>query len=112
MPIFSANASTNTGEPESAYAWLRLAAAVLVGTVGSVGMWSMVVALPVIQADFGIARADASLPYTFSMIGFAAGAVLAGRLVDRLGVAIPVVLGALALGMGYFTSSFAGNIWQ
>jgi hypothetical protein len=27
-------------------------------------MWLIPVALPFVQADFGIARADASLPYT------------------------------------------------
>ena len=41
-------------------------------------MWSVVVALPAVQADFGVARADASLPYTLTMIGFAVGGVADG----------------------------------
>ena len=41
---------------DSAKAWLRLAVAVLLSTLGGVGMWSVVVALPTIQADFGVAR--------------------------------------------------------
>src|SRR5262245_56452335 len=56
------------GTTESAYAWLRLAASVLLSTIGSVGLWSYVVALPAVQADFAVARADASLVYTFNMI--------------------------------------------
>ena len=60
-----------TGRAESAYAWLRLFVAVLLGTIGSVGMWAYVVALPAVQADFGVARADASVPYTLAMIGLA-----------------------------------------
>jgi MFS family permease len=111
MPISSSDART-TGEPESAYAWLRLVATVLIGTVGSVGMWSVVVALPTVQADFGIARADASLPYTLAMMGFAAGAVLMGGIADRFGIGVPVKLGALALAVGYIASAFAHNIWQ
>ena len=49
-------------------------------------MWSMPVALPFVQADFGIARADASLPYTLAMTGFALGGV-AGQF---LGFAVAV----------------------
>src|SRR6185295_14003489 len=71
---------------DSPAAWRRMAVAVLVGTIGSVGMWSMPVALPFVQADFGTARADASLPYTLTMLGFAFGGVAMGRLCDHLGV--------------------------
>ena len=69
---------------DSSYAWWRLAASMALGTIGGVGMWSAVVALPVIQAEFGIDRGDASLPYTATMLGFAVGGVLMGRLSDRL----------------------------
>ncbi|MGL4290857.1 MAG: MFS transporter, partial [Phreatobacter sp.] len=51
-------------------AWIRLVVALALGTIGGVGMWSVVVVLPAVQADFGIARGEASLPYTFTMIGF------------------------------------------
>ena len=61
-------------------------------------MWSVVVALPAIQADFGVDRADASLPYTLAMLGFAGGGVVMGRLADRFGIAVPLALGTLALG--------------
>ena len=101
-----------TGRAESPYAWLRLLTAMLLGTIGGVGMWSFVVELPTVQADLGIARADASLPYTVGMLGFAAGAVLIGRLVDRYGVIAPLVLGTLVLGFAYIGSAFASNIWQ
>ena len=53
---------------DSRYAWMRLLVALALGTIGSVGMWSFVVALPAVQADFGIARGEASLPYTLTMI--------------------------------------------
>jgi MFS family permease len=91
---------------------MRLLAYVLIGTVGSVGMWSVVVALPAFQADFGVARADASVPYTLAMIGFAAGAVLMGNVADRWGISVPVILGALMLAVGFAASAVAGTIWQ
>src|SRR6266540_2502476 len=84
---------------DSSYAWLRLSAAVVLCTIGSVGMWSIPVALPAVQADFGVARADASLAYTLAMMGFALGGVALGRLADRLGVVVPLLCGAAALGI-------------
>jgi MFS family permease len=95
---------------DSRAAWLRLAAALALSTVGGVGMWSVVVALPAVQADFGIDRAAASLPYTLTMVGFGLGGILMGRLTDRFGVAVPLVGATLALSAGYVAASFAPNI--
>lgn len=95
---------------DSASAWLRLGVALVLGTIGSVGMWSYVVVLPSIQSDFGAARADASLPYTLTMAGFGLGGVVMGRAVDRFGIVIPIALGALALGAGYIGASFAPSL--
>src|SRR5690348_16978915 len=97
---------------DSGKAWLRLAIATLLGTLGGVGMWSVVVALPAIQADFGVDRASAALPYTLTMLGFAGGGVLTGRLADRFGIAIPLAAGALAMGLGYIAVGHAQSIWQ
>ncbi len=99
-------------ETESSYAWLRLAVSVLISTVGGVGMWSVVVALPAVQAEFGVARAGASFPYTMTMLGFAFGGILMGRLADRFGVMATVMLGTVSLGTGYVLSGFAASLWQ
>ena len=107
------NASRRVAAVDSAQAWVRLAVSVLLSTIGGVGMWSVVVALPAIQADFGVARADASLPYTLTMLGFAAGGIVMGRLVDRFGgIALPMAGGTLSLGLGYIAVGYSGNIWQ
>ncbi|HZL40972.1 MAG TPA: MFS transporter [Pseudolabrys sp.] len=99
-------------DADSSYAWLRLAIAVLVSTIGGVGMWSVVVALPAIQADFGVARADASLPYTLTMLGFGAGGIVTGRLADRYGIAMPLAIGAISLALGYVATGYASSLWQ
>jgi MFS family permease len=97
---------------ESPYAWLRLAVATLISTVGGVGMWSFAVVLPAVQADLGLVRADASLPYTATMVGFAIGGIVFGRLADRFGVIVPVILGAAALSAGYVAASYASGLVQ
>jgi MFS family permease len=99
-----------TREAESAYAWVRLAASLLIGTIGSVGMWAVVVTLPAVQADFAVPRADASLPYTLAMVGFGMGAVVIGRLVDRFGIVLPVIGATLLLGLAFVASAFAPSL--
>jgi len=99
-------------EVDSAYAWSRLAISVLLSTFGGVGMWSVVVALPAVEAAFGVARESASFPYTLTMIGFAVGGVVMGRLADRSGVLLPVLIGAVALAAGYALAAAAGSIVQ
>src|SRR5581483_11152496 len=99
-------------EPESAYAWTRLFVALVLSAIGGVGMWSVIVALPAVQAEFGVARSAATLPYTATMICFGLGAILAGRLSHRVGIMRPVVGGAPLLGLGYLLASQATSLWQ
>ncbi|MDF3064197.1 MAG: transporter [Microvirga sp.] len=97
---------------DTPYAWLRLALSLLASTIGGIGMWSVVVVLPAVQAEFGVARGEASLPYTMTMLGFAFGGVLMGSCADRFGVAATSAVGAVALGLGYVGAAHAGSIWQ
>jgi MFS family permease len=100
------------GRTESPYAWMRLAVTLLLSTIGGVGMWSVVVALPAVQSEFGAARADASLSYTATMIGFGFSGILMGRLSDRFGVIVPVIVGTVAMAAGYTAAGFAGSLSQ
>ncbi len=97
---------------ESPYAWARLVAALLVMTIGGVGIYAPSVVLPAVQLEFGVARADASLPYTATLIGFGIGGILMGRLADRLGVMKVVLGGGIGIGLGFVAASMAGNLWQ
>ncbi len=94
------------------YAWTRLLISVLIATIGSVGMWSVVVVLPAVQAEFGVDRAAASLPYTMTMVGFAIGNVALGRIVDRAGIFLPLVASAAALFAGYCLAATVPSIWM
>ncbi|PWS38879.1 MFS transporter [Falsiroseomonas bella] len=95
---------------DSRAAWLRLAATVALATLGGVGMWSVVVALPHVQAEFGATRAGASLPYTLTMLGFGAGGIIMGRFADRYGVMRPLLLSAVMLCVGYVSAGLAPSL--
>lgn len=96
---------------QTPYSWFRLAISMLLGTIGCVGMWSLVVALPAVQADFGAARADASLPYTLTIVGFMFGGIAVGRLSDRFGIFPLLVLGTVLMGGGYILSAYAPGLF-
>ena len=97
---------------DSRYAWARLAVALALMTIGSSGMYVVAVVLPSVQAEFGVARADASLPYTLMMVGFGLGGIVMGRLADRLGVMVPLLIGAAGLASGFVAAGLAGNVWE
>ncbi|MER8484805.1 MFS transporter [Mesorhizobium sp. M1322] len=91
---------------------MRLGISVLLATIGGVGMWAVVVVLPAVQAEFGVDRAAASMPYTATMVGFAAGNVLVGRAIDRMGYWIPALIASVALGAGFLLASLTSSILQ
>lgn len=86
---------------DSRYSWLRLCVTLAIATIGNVGMWAIVVIMPAVQAEFTVARADASLPYTMTMIGFGLGNLLIGRAVDRFGVTVSLSAAALLIAAGF-----------
>src|ERR1700688_328948 len=95
LPYFRQNTPKPTmirREIDSPYAWFRLAVSVLLSAIGGVGMWSVVVALPAVQADFHAERGAASLPFTLTMIGFGIGGVIMGRLADRRGIILAILI--------------------
>jgi MFS family permease len=98
--------------PDSRRAWTRLAVAVLIGSLGSVGMWSVVVALPVVQSEFAATRGTASLAFTMVMLGFGLGQVVTGRISDRYGIVAAIGVGIGILGLGYVGAGLSPAIWQ
>ncbi len=97
---------------ESAYAWLRLWVSLVLMTIGGSGMYGITVVLPRIQQEFAVGRSDASFPYALTLVGFGMGGVLMGRLADRFGVMVPVLLGGVALGSGFLIAGSAQSLWQ
>ena len=95
---------------DSRYAAWRLAVAVVIMTLGAAGMYVIPVALPAVQADFGVARGDASLPFSLLMLGFGFGGLVMGRLADRHGVMVPLTIGGVGIALGFVLAGNASNL--
>ncbi|MFY9246498.1 MAG: MFS transporter, partial [Roseicyclus sp.] len=104
------SATTTAPLLDSRASWMRLGLSLLISLIGNVGMWSIIVIMPAMQAEFGVDRADAAIPYTLTMIGFAAGNFVIGRAVDRWGVARALAASALLMAAGFAAAALAPNI--
>jgi MFS family permease len=98
--------------PDSGQAWVRLVLALLIGSIGSVGMWSVVVVLPVVQAEFGATRGAVSLAFTLTMLGFGLGGVATGKVTDRFGIVAAMALSISFLGLAYVFAGLSTTLWQ
>ncbi|MDE4273913.1 MFS transporter [Phaeobacter gallaeciensis] len=92
---------------DSRYSWLRLLITLAIATVANVGMWAIIVIMPAVESEFGSGRAASSMPYTLTMVGFALGNLLIGRLVDRFGITLALIGAVAATASGYVLSTFA-----
>ncbi len=101
---------SDAGVHDSGYSWFRLAITLMIAVVGNVGIWAIIMIMPAVQAEFGVGRADASLPYTLTMVGFGLGNLLIGRAVDRFGVTRSLIGAAAAISSGFLLASAAPSI--
>ena len=103
-----------TSDPgvESAYAWWRLAASFMLAMIGASGMYVVTVILPLLQKEFGTTRADASIPWLLTTLGFGFGGIIVGKITDRQGIFLPSVSGALCLGLGLVAAAYSHSLWQ
>ena len=91
-------------------AWRLLVTLGLV-VLGNSGMYVMSVVLPAVQAEFGVGRGNASLPYTLMMVCLGIGGLWTGRLADRHGLMPVLVVGAFAVCGGFVGAGLSGSIW-
>jgi MFS family permease len=98
--------------PDSRQAWVRLALALLIASVGSVGMWSVVVVLPTVQTEFAASRGAVALASTMVFMGFGLGGVVTGRITDRFGIVAAMALGIAFLGVSFVLAGLAHSLWQ
>ena len=95
---------------DSTYSWTRLLITLAIGMIANAGMWAIIVIMPAVEAEFEATRAAASMPYTLTMVGFALGNMLIGRLVDRFGVTLALNGAALGIAAGFVLSTFAPSM--
>ncbi|MGD9536782.1 MAG: MFS transporter [Alphaproteobacteria bacterium] len=109
--MYSAS-STHAVELDGRYSWLRLAVTVALAAISGIGMWSVILVLPEVQKEFSVDRSLASVPYTVTMVGYAFGNALFGRMVDRFGATTATIASALTLGAGFALAALTANVWQ
>jgi MFS family permease len=90
-------------------AW-RLLTTLLLMLLGNSGMYVVSVVLPEVQTEFGVSRADASIPYTLSMLGFGIGGMWMGRWANRFGIARVLGVGAVGVASGFVLAGMSGGI--
>jgi MFS family permease len=98
--------------PDSGQAWVRLGLVLLIASIGAVGMWSVVVALPVVQAEFAATRGAVSLAFAMTMMGFGLGGVVTGRITDRFGIVAAIGLSIVFLALSYIAAGLSATLWQ
>lgn len=97
---------------ESPYAWRRLCACFALMTIGGSGMYSVFVVLPLLQKEFGVTRAEASIPWLLTTLGFGFGGILVGKIADRRGVFLPELVGVFFLAAGFVAAAQAQTLWH
>ena len=96
---------------DSRYSWTRLGYTLAIAMVGNVGMWAIIIIMPAVQSEFSVARADASLPYTLTMVGYALGNLFIGRIVDKFGVTKALITAALIIAVGFASAAMSSSIY-
>ena len=103
---------TMPGAAPSIYPLVRLVASLVLVTMGGAAMYALIVALKPASFDFEVSRGLASVPYMMFMLTGGVGGVAMGRLSDRTGVLVPVLIGCVGLPAGMAGAAFAEEFWQ
>jgi MFS family permease len=98
--------------PDSGQAWLRLVLAVLIASIGAVGMWSVVVVMPTVQAEFATTRGAISFSVTMIFLGFGLGGVIMGRITDKVGIVAAMAVSIALLTIAYVLAGLSTALWQ
>ena len=84
--------------------------ALVIGLVANAGMWAVVVIMPAVEAEFALTRAETSLPYMLSMLGYGLGNFIIGRWVDRVGIATALIAASFGIAVSFFAATQASDI--
>jgi MFS family permease len=104
------NSATNSWLPY--YGWFVLAASACseMLAIGATSYTAGFFVLP-LQAEFGLSRANASMPVLLVFLGAVFAAPWAGRLIDRYPVRLVISLGALLFSAALAAVAFSSSLW-
>jgi MFS family permease len=91
--------------------WI-LAASLLFMVIGTGSVYFLVVALKPISAEFDWPRSVPSIAYSLQYFGGGIGGIFMGYCLDRFGLGVPALLGAVMIGAGALFTSVLSGEWQ
>ncbi len=94
---------------DSVYSWIRLLISFLIGAALNIGMWAVVIVLPEIQDEFNYNRAEVSVLFALTMLGFALGNFFLGKLVDRQGITFTLIFSSTLVLFGFLVSAYSNS---
>ena len=94
------------------YRYVVLAASVGLMLMGSGGLYLLVIALKPIAQEFGWPRTVPSTAYAMQFIGAGIGGSVMGHWLDRSGMGMPALIGAIMIGLGAALASKIESAWQ
>ena len=98
--------------PDSRQSWVRLVVALLIASIGAVGMWSLVVVMPTVQAEFATTRGAISFATTMIFMGFGLGGIATGKITDRFGIVTALTISTAFLAIAYVLAGLTTALWQ
>ncbi len=87
--------------------WIPLLGGVLGSTTCGALLYAWSVFIKPLNAEFGWSRADISMAFSICVLAFGLITFIAGKMSDKYGPRIVVAIGAILLGVGFFSAGFA-----
>ena len=97
---------------DTPYSWFRLGITLIIAIFANTGMWAVITIMPALEAEFVTSRSVTSLPFTMNMLGFALGNLIIGRIIDRFGVTLSVMVAAILSASAFMLSTITSDIYM
>ena len=94
------------------YGWVIVGCAFTILCIAYGVQFTFGVFMPYISADTGWDRGALSLPYSVYVFVYSALGLISGRLTDRLGPRVVLIVGGCLLGSGIMLMSQVGMLWH
>jgi MFS family permease len=103
---------SKTAGSKFSYGYVVIAAGFLIWLIGGSNTPVFSVLLKPVLTEFGWSQADAALGYSLALISSGLLGIIMGRLTDKLGPRIVVVVFGSFLGISYLLLSHVNTLWQ
>jgi len=108
--------SQEVDNPESApgkvfYGWIIALCCTLITVINGGCFFTLSIFFKPVALDFGWSRGEFAINYTAMLLAYAPGAFFGGKLADRVGPRIVLLVGGLLIGLGFIGCSQAESLW-